>query len=351
MKKRKCNIMQEFTIEEIASVDKPAQGPGARVVLMKSRESLEKRSILTDSIDGHSHLLRIDDGNGRLSSGETSWVEGHSHPWILTPEGDVFVGESNRHTHRPLAISKAKDKEQRSASSDPITKADNPETNMENDNPVISAEQFAEMEARLTKAEILATLTDSEKVYLSGLTKSAAKKFLASDERDEIMQKSADSDPVVATTESGREIRKSQDPTGMLAELVLEKAKDKKKIKDLDDDNKKKDLEKRAGELKTLPGTTGTKVAMLKALDSIEDEAVRKSALESLNANAAAKSADFDEVGETDASVEVSEGLDRLDELAKSIQEKTPGLSYEKAYVQAMTTPEGSLAYTKSQEG
>lgn len=118
----KRRIMHELIISEISAVDKAAQKP-ARAVLIKREgdvltfEEIAKRgkAALTTAVDDHSHLVSLEDYEGfPVSSGTTSWQTsndkkgyGHSHPWIMTEEGDIIVGEVDGHTHTIDAVSKS----------------------------------------------------------------------------------------------------------------------------------------------------------------------------------------------------------------------------------------------------
>jgi len=396
-KKRKFNIMKEFEIAEIASVDMPAQGPGARMALMKRRtpedvpevkvsvvnvgdpskvaDALAKAAALTDPMDGHTHTLVLDRGEGPMTHGETSYHDDHSHPWIIGLNGELIVGASNGHTHRVGFLSKGQvvgdvadethfSSEQMSARSDDPTHADvsaddvgiEDETMTDNDLDPKVQEQLDALTKRAERAEKMAELTDAEKAYLKGLEGDDAESFLSAENKGEIMTKAAEADPVVATVD-GVEIRKSQDPTGLLTKMAkkaeadeLEKAKLKE---DADKERKAKedaDLEKRAEALEFLPGDVATKVAMLKAVDSIEDEAVRKSANEALIAKNAGNAGNFEALG-TVGSPEVQSDDEALDALAKSEMKNDSSLSYEQAYTKALLSDAGQDVYNKRLEG
>jgi len=98
--------MLSFRMDKIAGVDTPAQ-EGAVVTLMKRNdEDVSKfaRPILLTEVDGHTHIIDLDQGNGGSSSYETAENEdtGHSHPWVMNMDGEVVVGASAGHSHQPL---------------------------------------------------------------------------------------------------------------------------------------------------------------------------------------------------------------------------------------------------------
>ena len=111
--------MNKFRILEVASVDFPAQDGATALLLKLGHPDTRRRKrkggsrlakspfedappgVLTDSVNGHAHLIWL---HGR--AGETSWSKsegeetGHDHPWMLTAAGELMVGESEGHTHQ-----------------------------------------------------------------------------------------------------------------------------------------------------------------------------------------------------------------------------------------------------------
>src|SRR5690606_13780440 len=102
-------------INEISAVDVPAQ-EGARMVLMKratgieDEDLLEKGAILLTSEKGHAHIIySLEEGGGQTSYNEMTDEEGdygHSHPYVITDEGKIIVGEARCHTHEVQAFGK-----------------------------------------------------------------------------------------------------------------------------------------------------------------------------------------------------------------------------------------------------
>lgn len=378
------NRMTKFRIGEVSSVDRPAQGPGARVEIMKRAEQLEKKHALTDPMDGHSHILHGFDENTQGETSSATSNDGyHSHPWILGQNGELIVGAMNGHTHRvgffsKQAVADVLDEthfslEQLSASSEHTPTA--ADSNPQEETPMTEAELQAQKIAELTKSLeesnadrdaylAVAKLNDAEKAHFQSLTKSEDKvEFLAAENKGEIVAKAEElakcADPVVATTEDGREILKSMDPTGLLTEMVEKAKKDKKKS---DDDEKEKgklkflaekaELEKRASapEYANLPGMLEMKAEMLKALDAIEDEGVRKAAHEALVAKNESLASAFEEVGTVGSPDPIVKSLaDKLDVIRDGILKAQPELSKSQAYVQAIETKEGLEIYAEMQ--
>lgn len=365
------NIMRKFRITEISGVHAGAMGEGSNMAIIKrAPEDLAKRVAMTDPMEGHSHTLELDHGSGELTAGHTSYDDDHSHPWIIGPDGQIVLGAADGHTHRVGFFSKSGNaqvgdvldethitSEQMSAGSKDDKTADKTAREGNEDQPMEPTEAELKLQEKidaltksLEKATKLAEMSDAEKAYLKGLSGDEAEAFLNSDNRAEIVKAANEKNPVVGNFE-GREIRKSDDPTGVITALIQKAAKDAKKLEELKQKSEKKDLEKRAGELGHLPGSLETKVEMLKALDGIEDEGVRKSALESLVAKNASAADDFVENGtSSDNEIEKS-GEDTLDTMAKALMAEDSSLTYEQAFTKALMTDEGQAVYNKSLEG
>jgi len=96
-------ILREFKIDEISSVDRPAQQPAVKVIMKRQDiEKMYENAVITDPDDtGHSHLLFIE---GR--AGETSYARGegedmgHDHPFMVNTDGTITIGEQLGHTHK-----------------------------------------------------------------------------------------------------------------------------------------------------------------------------------------------------------------------------------------------------------
>ena len=86
-RQRKQDNPFEDDEEEETEKRKPRKGePGYR--------ASTKRAFLTTPTDGHTHLLSDEVGpDMRGASGQTSFEDGHSHPWIMnTDTGAITIG-------------------------------------------------------------------------------------------------------------------------------------------------------------------------------------------------------------------------------------------------------------------
>ena len=376
---------------EISAVDKPAQ-PDAKMTLMKRSfddegqhtlspneveqwtaatmadlQRLEKKVGLTDPMDGHTHTVALDLGNGQLLSGETSWQDGHTHPWVIGMNGEIIIGAAQGHTHRVGFLSKGQlvadvldethmtvDEPVDAGSDDASDNADdlgNPTIVVNNmatktDGPEEVQKQLDELKKSNERLQKVAELSDAEKAYMKGLGEDAQTKFLDSSAEDRAAEiaKANEEDPIVGEV-NGVQVRKSQDPTGLLAEMVKESKKDKKKLKEMEEKALEKDLEKRAEELNHLPGDLTARKSLLKSIDALPADQ-RDSALAVLTERNELLAKAFETTG-VRGEGDTLDGDAKLDEMAKELQKKDPSLTYEKAYAQVMDTEEGKAVYNK----
>jgi hypothetical protein len=123
-------------INELAAVDKGAQGKQPTVVLKRAPEAVEKlvgvslekpvdpipvikaqferivkQAVLTDEVDGHQHTIDLDDVTGWYSSLTTSYQTsdgaecGHSHAWVFDKAtGAITIASDSGHTHTVEAV-------------------------------------------------------------------------------------------------------------------------------------------------------------------------------------------------------------------------------------------------------
>lgn len=360
----KRRIMRTFKIAEISGVDKPAQS-GAVAVIMKRNDSqtaeeLEKRSALTTVERGHVHLMVLNgppDGVD-LNAGQTSYDDGHQHPWVRTEGGPIVIGlakdiDGNPHTHMVAVISKNDGTEDGTA--DPAGGTGTvgtegttmPDPTKKNEGPTVE-----ELQAQLAHATSVAALNDAEKAHLETLKGDEQTAFLAksADERkaviEDLAKNAQDEDPVVYTTSDGIPLRKSVGE----AFVAIAKSNDalRKDNAELKKQREQDAFEKRADEeLAHLPGTTVERAAMLKAIEGIEDDGQRKAALGALKAQNEALSSAFKDVGSSIAPAAGSPD-ESLDTLAKKHHEDNPALTYEQSYDAVLKTATGAALYAKS---
>jgi len=375
----KKNRMKKFKINELSAVDKPAQ-VGAQSVLMKRDSSQDdkafaKGGVLLSESNGHTHLLVTDRGEGEMQSGSTRWAKApgdehdHDHAWVRNPDGSITIGASNGHTHEVNvnksdqgAVTMFKTKKDLVAAivkylagdtsqADEIKKAAGTLGHVDLLPGALNPP--ADNTAAIAKAESLALMTDAQKTYYKSQDADGQAQFLKMDEatRDAEVEKAnapEDKDTIVYKSADGTVFTKADDPR------FVKMAKDNdalaKTNKALTDAAGDADIAKRAqAAIPNLGGDTDTRTAMFKAVDGIEDEDVRKAALESLTtANTNAGSA-FVRKGTSDPGIsgEAGDANDQLDALAKKRSE-AEGIDIAKAYTDVLATDEGRTLYEQT---
>lgn len=308
MSKHKKTKLLDITIDELSGVDHPAQ-EHAKVLLMKRKnmsEEFAKRGVwLTTSVDGHSHLVGITPAG----AGDTSWSvaegdeHGHDHPWVKNEDGSFTVGDASGHTHAVIIPTEVEKADASASKTVGLPDKDNTqgETMSEKNE---SAARIQSLEAELSKSKAqgerlgkVVQLSESDRLHFLSLQKEGQDAFLKLERHERAAQvtKALESDPVVYTSPNGTEYRKSADPAIISAvrqgDEAMAMAKHERSLRE------GMQLRKRAEDLKTLPGETEVKMAVLKALDGIEDEEIRKKAHTLLEAHAINLAPAFQTVG------------------------------------------------------
>lgn len=203
--------------------------------------------------------------------------------------------------------------------------------------------------ARMVKRDALPA--NLRKHYDALDTDEARDAFLAKDAAGQTaeLEKAAGDDPVVYTTLDGIDLRKSADPA--LVAMAKRADEDRRSAALEKAARVNLELEKRAEtELSKLGGTMAGKKALLKALDGIEDEDLRKSAKEVLTSanEIAGKGNIFEKRGHSEApSLEKSSAESKLDKMAEDLS-KSKSISLEKAYDEVLGTEEGQKLYAET---
>lgn len=365
----KRRILKELVINELASVDFPAQTP-AEAILLKRRDPKAKKSdryrapdvtksltLVTSVEEGHAHLVHIWDDENVGSTGfavsegaETS----HDHPAVLNEDGSLTILMNEGHDHTvsrdEVVAAVMRSQLSKAARADFAKMFQNDEgivtlLNATTEAPMPdidpkapTQEQLDEVTKRAERAEAIAALPADHISFFKSLEGDEADAFLAKTEAEQADQIStlakaaADEDPVVYTSTDGTEFRKSADPA--LVKMAQDRDEDRKEIAKLRSANEDAALTKRAQDtLGDLPGDAKVHKAIVRAIDGIEDEAIRAAAFETLGAGNTAIKAAFDSVGHIDGRVAPLDGSAEaeLDTLAKA-HAKDKGLSYIDAY-------------------
>lgn len=370
MAKRTINRMDKLKIKEISSVDLPAQIP-AKALLMKARgdATLCKRLRLLSEKDGHTHLLDDAENGGHTSYDKAPGSEcGHSHPWVRNDDGTLTIGSADGHTHSviekrldPTAVEAEIAKQESlpvDGQSDTKKSAGDGGGRIQGENPMTKTEEAAadqavnkrieDLEKRAARAERLAQLSDVQKAHLGTLQGADAEAFLglSPEQRQAQVEKARGDDPVVYTTLDGQEIRKS---AGSLVLSLAKRADESERQLAGEKAARERDVFKARAktELGNLPGTEDVQVALLKAIDGIKDESLRKGALEILKAANTGVKQGFEKAGTEDGGRGDSDAEGKLEKMAQDHFTKNGG-SFAKSYKAVLETPEGRDLYRQT---
>ena len=305
--KKKRRIMRKLQIDEISSVDDPAQA-GARVVFMKRADPEQQE---------------LDLGDDKTQSAVQHMVD------FLN--GDTKTIEKSAMSTALLALAKGVEKV-----------ADKPEAEIKTE----------ELQTQLDRVTAIVGLDGDERSHFDALEGTEPENaFLAksSDERksemDVAKQAVEDDDPVVLTTSDGIEIRKSA------GEALVAMAKSNEAIakenKELRACREQEVLEKRAtDDLAHMPGTVQVRAAMLKAVDGIGDKDQREAAMSSLKSQNDSMAAAFTERGTSIVPVEPGSFAEEFDN-AVSDYAKEHKVGVPEATAAFVETPKGRELYAK----
>jgi hypothetical protein len=421
--KPKKKIMRKFKMNEISAVDKPAQ-EGALAVIMKRAI----KAVLTAPDDsGHSHIVYLENNIDTTSYNNDEGGIGHSHPYVVNPDGSIRIAESDGHTHeidsdelavmlhtiamaeihesseypdmyKSLVKYSAEERKKYAQNGEamengtfPIVEKSDVEkalkafekTNKDNEiaqhialrasalgmtkaqlnktvlksflksaapnKDVVNTEEKAMADSKnaadngaeakiealtksLAKAEAFGKLTDIEKSFYADLDEKAKEAFLAKSdgERKADIEVSKSANPIIYTADDGTEFRKNDG--ALLIKMAKENDENRRELAKAREEKENAAFEKRAEtELQYMPGDVKTRAAIIKSVEGIKDEAIRKAALDTLKAHNVEMSKAFSERGTSVTSDNAGDANKQLDEMAKA-HAKEKSVSYYEAY-------------------
>ena len=98
--------LRQLEIDEISLVKRAAHGAGTRIAIAKRADAspaeVAKRApAMTDPTNGHQHLIwDVEEADGGTSYEVMPGAEyGHSHPFVRRADGSISIGEAAGHTH------------------------------------------------------------------------------------------------------------------------------------------------------------------------------------------------------------------------------------------------------------
>lgn len=365
--KKKYRRVKKFRLDEVSLVDRPAHGP-ARIAIMKRAgdtptvEPIQKKLAMTSLTAGHAHIVVMvqahADSLAELRSGQTSFVDNHSHDWVMDDAGNIIFADAEGHSHGlSILITKADDSvsddilaesllaslvpapEQASnaaATGGAEIKKMTPEEKAAAEQ--VAQDQLNELTKSNARLEQIVKLSPDQREHFEKLEGDKQDNFLADENKDNVLKNLADADPIVYTATDGTEIRKSA------GDHVLRLTKDNDELRKTS--KKNDELAKRAGfeklaaeELEHLTGDASAKADLLEGVDALPIEK-REAVMAILKSKDAGMERAFTRVSESGD----GEGADveaKLTALAKAHRESHKDLSPEQAYVAVLETPEG----------
>lgn len=381
-------VMTKFKLNEISAVTKPAQG-GALAVIMKRDDSdidkaahkkkkkKEKQTytksgdlvdLLTSAEEGHQHGIIVDPWDENDASHirvDYAYIKdeeySHDHKLLIAADGGITVSENNGHTHnidadamRDILFSRMINKSNENQSTIEFTNAaDNggliaKETTMP-DPKTVSQEDHDKVLKKVALLTALTSMPEIHKAHYATLDDAGQTAFIdkSAEDRGLDVELKKSADPVVYTADNGDVFLKSDDPK------YVRMAKQN----DITSRNLNKSLElndalvfnKRADdELSHLPGNKVSKSALLRAVDGIEDEAIRKNVLLTLKAADDSGSSHFKRAGTTEPTINKS-ASDKLGEkISKYATDNS--VSEVEANTAVMNTQEGRALYDQANQ-
>jgi nitrite reductase/ring-hydroxylating ferredoxin subunit len=326
-------VYRAWKLREISLVDYPAQEPalvgivkGARPAPVQKRviARVYKRLVITSPTDGHAHSLDLEDPSRRYAGLMTSYQtsEGadasHCHAWTYDPAtGSVTIAPDSGHDHgvtelvpADILAAAAANEDDTASEAVPMPVVDEPSSGKTSvvvvaarapagistpaqpaptvdgksqENPLMDP-KFAKMLAAAL------ALPEPQRLHVAklGPDDQAAFLGLSPADQDSAVKAAEAADPEVYKTTAGISIRKSHGP---LAEQMArqadttaaELAKQAQQLAIEKAERARVTLEKRASDLIPLIGASlAERVAIIKAVDGIAEEATRNGALEAL---------------------------------------------------------------------
>lgn len=315
-------ILNRIRIDEISAVDRPAQEDATMTIMKRADETPNPTETMTEEVQKNEEVTE----EVVTEVVETEEVEKAEEVTEEAPEADAEV-------------EKAEEAEE-------TEEEDEEEKGYEKSLADLTAE-LEVLQSELALAKSVAELSDAEKeVFASIEGEEARTEFLgkSADERAELIAKAADENAVIYKSLDGVEFTAQDDER--LVSLAKQADEYKAQLVAAEEASIEKSYNERAEtQLAHLPGELVTKNAVLRAIDGIEDEAVREQALSMLKAQSVAIEEQFVTKG---VEGEEAEGdLGGLEKMAAAYAEEHD-MTLSKAYSEVLRTPEGRNLYNQT---
>jgi hypothetical protein len=372
---------RKMTMTKLTAVALTGRGanPEANVTFFKSHKGGTEvnkggdlADLLTSEEDGHQHGIAVETYGNELyinvmyAKGPNS-DSGHYH--VLTRiDGGFVMSVNDGHTHTvdgSLISDALLNQLSKGEAVDTITKEQSElltAVNLDGIIKTLENDMSKELEAKLAKAEAklakqaaaianqttVASFTATTKSFYDGLSETEQTAFVAKTdvERNVDIEAAKSADPVLyKSTTDGIEYRKS-DGSVLIAMAKRMDAQELQLAKGAAL-AKHDALVKRASEdMGNLTGDQAAKLAVLGAIDTIEDEEARKGALAIIKAANSGTAVALETLGTVETTV-ASKAEDRLDAMVKTYA-TDKGVSVTNAYVKVMETQAGQDLYNEA---
>jgi hypothetical protein len=364
----KKKIMHKFKMSEISTVDKPAMEP-AKMVIMK-RDDVAKLMFdqALEEMKLEKEVWKLIDEQWSLSDALQKSISSivrdkESYPDPLGAVKKTLGQFASALVELVNDTEEAIDDEatkmeigkrawlQANPDNRETPKPEPEEVPMSKDNtPTVEslAADLEKVNAELLIAKSFGALNDAEKTHYATLDETAQGDFLGmtSDQRSNELAKSEGANPVVYTTSDGMEFRKNDDPR-LVAMAKRADANEKIANEQIEKSNNLEIAKRIKEEIPLVPGEEATKTALYKAVDTIEDETVRENVYTIFKAHNETMKLALTKLGEKPG--EIVKAEDALKEGVIKYQELHKVETYEQAYTDFVSTPEGAKLYEETQ--
>ena len=210
---------------------------------------------------------------------------------------------------------------------------------------------LATQTATIDKLTKINSMSAEVLTYYKGLEEPTQETFLAKSATLQAaeVQNAQLANAVVHKDRNGIEYRKEDDPR--LVQMAKDADEQALAIKKMQTDNSDLKLQKMADDYKFLPGDDAARMALIKAVDGIPDETLKKGAFEILKSKNTANGRMFQTDGTSmhGANEIIQKAETDLDDMVKKHMKDNSGMSFEKAYDEVLQTPDGAQLYEQTE--
>lgn len=365
-------VMTKFQLNEISAVNRPAQGEALAVIMKRAEDKAnlpivkagDLVDILTSSNNGHQHGITINNSDGDMYvhvnyASEKDSATSHDHVLAVTPEG-ITVSENEGHTHiidadilRTLLLNRMVEKSNQKTQTIEFTNAaDNGGLIAKETTMPISQEDHDKVVKQLAVQTAINSLSVMTKGHYDTLTTQEAKDaYLAKSEEHRVVDcdlaKSAD--PLVYTADDGTQFMKSDGERA----VVMAKRHDAtmRRMEASIAANEDITFGKRADtELSHLPGDSIAKSALLRAVEGIKDDGLRKSVAATLKGADSGNQHIFKTIGQEGQDAEIAKSAEEQLETLISKCAEDNDINETAATEQIMKTRKGQDLYNQANQ-